>query len=41
LIGLFTLNKDIGFKIKKMGEKILKETIKELDFLIKNEIKKT
>ena len=38
---IFKKNKDIGFKIKKMGEKILKETIKELDFLIKNEIKKS
>tara|TARA_A100001388_G_scaffold274931_1_gene259466 strand:+ start:1777 stop:3027 length:1251 start_codon:yes stop_codon:yes gene_type:complete len=38
---VFKKNKNIGSKIKKMGEKILKETIKELDFLIKNEIKKT
>ena len=38
---IFKKNKNIGSKIKKMGEKILKETIKELDFLIKNEIKKT
>ena len=38
---IFKKNKNIGSKIKKIGEKILKETIKELDFLIKNEIKKT
>ena len=38
---VFKKNKNIGFKIKKIGEKILKETIKELDSLIKNEIKKT
>ena len=29
------------FKIKNIGEKILKKTIKELDNLIKNEFKKT
>ena len=38
---VFKKNKFTGFKIKKIGEKILKKTIKELDFLIKNEFKKT
>ena len=37
----FKKNKTIGTKIKIIGEKILKKTIKELDYLIKNEIKKT
>ena len=38
---VFKKNKIIGFKIKKIGEKILKNTLKELDYLIKNEFKKT
>ena len=38
---VFKKNKIIGFKIKKIGEKILKNTLKELDCLIKNEFKKT
>ena len=37
----FKKNKKIGMKIKNIGEKILKGTIKELDNIIKNEIKKT
>ena len=37
----FKRNKDIGDKIKKIGGKILKETILELDTLINNEFKKT
>ena len=37
----FTKNKKIGVKIKNIGEKILKVTIKELDNLINNEFKKT
>ena len=37
----FKKNKKIGLKIKNIGEKILKGTIKELDNIIKNEIKKT
>ena len=36
----FKKNKYAGDKIKKIGEKILKKTIKEFDFLL-NEIKKT
>ena len=38
---IFKKNKNIGVKIKKIGEKILKKTIKELDNLINNEFKKT
>jgi 3-deoxy-D-manno-octulosonic-acid transferase len=38
---IFKKNKNIGIKIKNIGEKILKKTIKELDILIKNEFKKT
>ena len=38
---VFKKNKNIGVKIKNIGEKILKKTIKDLDILIKNEIKKT
>ena len=38
---IFKRNKTIGNKIKNIGEKILKKTIKELDYLIKNELKKT
>ena len=37
---VFKKNKKIGYKIKKMGEKILNETIKELDKQINNEFKK-
>ncbi len=37
----FKRNKNIGNKIKKIGEKILNQTIKELDNLINNEFKKT
>jgi 3-deoxy-D-manno-octulosonic-acid transferase len=37
----FKKNKDMGIKIKNIGEIILKKTIKELDNLIKNEFKKT
>ena len=37
----FKKNKTIGIKIKNIGEKILKKTIKELDYLINNEFKKT
>ena len=37
----FKKNKTNGNKIKNIGEKILKKTIKELDYLIKNEFKKT
>ena len=37
----FRKNKNIGIKIKKIGDKILKKTIKELDSLIINEFKKT
>ena len=37
----FNANKTNGNKIKKIGEKILKKTIKELDYLIKDEFKKT
>ena len=37
----FNKNKDIGAKIKKIGGKILKKTINELDNLINNEFKKT
>ena len=38
---IFKKKKNLSFKIKNMGEKILKKTIKELDNLIKNEFKKT
>ena len=37
----FNANKTNGNKIKKIGEKILKKTIRELDCLIKDEFKKT
>ena len=37
----FKKNKNIGIKIKKIGDKILKKTIKEIDSLIINEFKKT
>ena len=37
----FKKNKVSGLKIKNIGEKILKKTIKELDNLIINEFKKT
>ena len=37
----FRKNKIIGNKIKIIGQKILKKTIKELDYLIINEFKKT
>ena len=35
----FKKNKRLGLKIKNIGEKILKKTIKELDYLIINELK--
>ena len=38
---IFKRNKDIGNKIKKIGGKVLKETISDLDKLINNEFKKT
>ena len=38
---VFKRNKKLGDKIKKIGVKILKETINDLDELIKNEFKKT
>tara|TARA_Y100000768_G_scaffold310716_1_gene245138 strand:- start:1777 stop:3027 length:1251 start_codon:yes stop_codon:yes gene_type:complete len=38
---IFIKKKQIGMKIKKIGEKILKKTIRELDNLIDNEYKKT
>ena len=38
---VFKKNKKTGIKIKNIGEKILKKTIKELDKLITNEFKKT
>ena len=38
---VFKKNKTIGIKIKNIGKKILKTTIKELDYLINNEFKKT
>ena len=38
---IFKKNKNIGIKIKNIGEKILKKTIKELDKHIFNEFKKT
>ncbi len=37
----FKQNKNIGNRIKKIGEKILNQTIKELDNLIKDDFKKT
>jgi len=37
----FKKNKNIGVKIKNIGEKILKKTIKELNYQINNEFKKT
>ena len=38
---IFKKNKFVGLKVKNIGEKILKKTIKELDKLINNELKKT
>ena len=38
---IFKRNKKLGDKIKKIGAKSLKETINDLDKLIKNEFKKT
>ena len=38
---IFTKNKNIGIKLKNIGEKILKKTIKELNHQINNEFKKT
>ena len=38
---IFTKNKNIGIKLKNIGEKILKKTIKELKHQINNEFKKT
>ena len=38
---VFKKNKKLGYKIKIIGKKVLKKTIKELDYLISNEIKKT
>ena len=38
---VFRKNKIRGIKIKIIGKKILKKTIKELDYLINNEFKKT
>jgi len=38
---IFSKNKYIGGKIKNIGEKILKKTIKELDNLLRDEFKKT
>ena len=38
---IFKKNEKIGNKIKNIGEKVLKKTIKDLDYLIKNESKKT
>ena len=38
---IFKRNMNLGSKIKKIGGKILKETINELDKLINNEFKKT
>ena len=38
---VFKKNKFIGDKIKNIGTKILKKTIKELDNIISNELKKT
>jgi len=38
---IFKRNKNLGDKIKKIGAKILKETINDLDKLINNDFKKT
>ena len=38
---VFKKNKIVGKRIKNIGENILKKTIKELDRIISNEIKKT
>ncbi len=38
---IFRSNKNNGVKIKNIGEKILKKTIKELQYFISNEFKKT
>ena len=38
---VFKKNKYIGNKIKNIGTKILKKTIRELDNIINNELKKT
>ena len=38
---VFYKNKNKGIKIKNIGEKILKKTIRELDYLINNDFKKT
>ena len=38
---VFNKNKNSGIKIKKIGGIILKKTIKELDSLTNNELKKT
>ena len=38
---IFKKNKNTGIKIKNIGRIILKKTIKELDYLINNEYKKT
>ena len=37
----FKKNKKIGNKIKNIGQNILKKTIKELDYFIIDEFKKT
>ena len=37
----FKKKKNTGKKVKKIGERILKKTIKEIDNLIINEFKKT
>ena len=38
---IFKKNKYTGIKIKNMGAKILKKTIKELDYFISDDFKKT
>jgi len=38
---IFKKNKNQGIKIRNIGKKILNKTIKELDYLIKNDFKKT
>ena len=38
---VFKKNKSIGIKVKNIGVKVLKNTIKELNYLIINEFKKT
>ena len=38
---IFKKDKNKGLKIKKIGKKILKKTLKELDSIINNEFKKT